>query len=100
MKRLLIVIAVAAAASVVVDELGDLTQSRPDPVRERGDGIGAVVDEDRFAPGEADAAAALWAICAAQTSSRVIGTASCGRSATGATASFSGRPSDTTSRRS
>ena len=31
------------------------------------------MDEDRFAPGEADAAAALWAICAAQTSSRVIG---------------------------
>ena len=73
MKRLLIAIALAAAAFVVVSELGDLTQSRPDPVQaDAATELVLSVDEDRFGPGETGAAAALWAICAAQTRSRVI----------------------------
>jgi hypothetical protein len=73
MRRLLIVIALAAGAFVVVGELGDLTQSRPDPVRANtATELVLSVDEDRFGPGEAGAAAALWAICAAQTRSRAI----------------------------
>ena len=39
MKRLAIAVAVVAALALLVGELGDLTQSRPDPVRaRRGDG--------------------------------------------------------------
>jgi hypothetical protein len=71
MKRLLIVVALAVAAFVVVSELGDLTQSRPDPIRsDAATEVVLSVDEDRFGPGEDGAAAALWAICEAQTHSR------------------------------
>ena len=72
MKRAAIVVALMAALAVVVGELGDLTQSRPDEVRDDAvTEIVLAVDEDRFAPGQDAAAAALWGVCAAQTRSHV-----------------------------
>ena len=74
MRRWAIVVALVVAGALLVGELGDLTQSRPDPVRD-----GAVtelvleVDVDRFGPGRDAAAGALWAVCAAQTRSRAGG---------------------------
>lgn len=73
MKPLLVVAALAVAAFVVIGELGDLTQSRPDSVRDdAATELVLSVDEERFGPGETGAAAALWAVCAAQTRSRAI----------------------------
>jgi hypothetical protein len=72
MKRVAIVVAIVAALAVVVGELGDLTQSRPDPIRDDASTeIVLAVEEDRFAPGQDAAAAALWGVCAAQTRSHV-----------------------------
>jgi hypothetical protein len=74
MKRALVVLAVAIAVSLGVDFLGDLTQSRPDRVN--ADEVSEVilsVDEDRFGGGRDAAADALWAVCWAQTSSRMAG---------------------------
>jgi hypothetical protein len=72
MRRVLIAIALGAAAFLVIGALGDLTQSRPDPVNaEAATELVLSVDEDRFGPGEDGAAAALWAVCSAQTRSRV-----------------------------
>jgi|HigsolmetaAR201D_1030396.scaffolds.fasta_scaffold42444_1 hypothetical protein len=71
MKRVLVVVALLIGGALGVDVLGDLTQSRPDPVR-----AGAVtelvvrVEQDRFAQGDDAAAEALWAVCAGQTTSR------------------------------
>ena len=74
MKRLAIVVAVIAAAVVAVSHLSDLTQSRPDAVRaDSVTELVVAVNEDRFAPGQDAAANALWAVCSAQTSSRVVG---------------------------
>ena len=53
MKRLAVVVAVAATLALLICELGDLTQSRPDDVRhEAATEIVLTVDEDRFAPGQ------------------------------------------------
>ena len=72
MKRAAIVVALVVALAVIVDQLGDLTQSRPDHVRnDTATEIVLAVDEDRFAPGQDAAAAALWGVCAAQTRSHV-----------------------------
>jgi hypothetical protein len=74
MKRLLLVVAVVAVVGVAVDILGDMTQTRPDEVNE--DAVTEVimhVDEDRFGFGRDAAADALWAVCWAQTSSRMTG---------------------------
>jgi hypothetical protein len=71
MRALAVVVSLAVAGFVVIGELGDLTQSRPDAVR---DGAATElllsVEEARFGTGEAGAAAALWAVCSAQTRSR------------------------------
>ncbi len=71
MKRVAIVLALVAVTIGGLDVLADATQSRPDPVR--ADEVTELVldvDVDRFHPGEAAAAAALWSVCAAQTRSR------------------------------
>lgn len=71
MKRALLAVVLVAATAGGIDVLGDLTQSRPDPVHD-----GAVtelvvaVEQDRFAQGDDAAAAALWAVCAGQTRSQ------------------------------
>jgi hypothetical protein len=72
MKTAAIFVVVAIALGFGVDFLGDLTQSRPDPVD--ADDVSEVilaVDQDRFGGGEDAAANALWAVCAAQTPSRM-----------------------------
>jgi hypothetical protein len=71
MKKLVAVVALVVVTIGGLDVLADATQSRPDPVR-AGEVTELVlaVDEDRFGPGEAAAAGALWAVCAAQTKSR------------------------------
>jgi hypothetical protein len=71
MKKLVVVLALVIVTIGGLDVLADATQSRPDPVR-AGEVTELVlaVDEDRFGPGEAAAADALWAVCAAQTKSR------------------------------
>lgn len=74
MKRFLVVVALVAVIAVAVDVLGDMTQTRPDDVNE--DAVTEVimrVDEDRFGFGRDAAADALWAVCWAQTSSRMTG---------------------------
>ena len=72
MKALVVVVALAVAGFVVIGELGDLTQSRPDLVRDdAATELLLSVEEERFGTGEAGAAAALWAVCSAQTRSRV-----------------------------
>ena len=74
MKRVLVVVAVVAAVALAVDVLGDMTQTRPDEVNE--DAVTEIVvdvDEDRFGCGRDAAADALWAVCSAQTSSRMTG---------------------------
>ena len=71
MKRALLLLVLVVGTIIVIDVLADATQSRPDPVR--ADEVTELVldvDVDRFNPGEAAAAAALWAVCAAQTRSR------------------------------
>jgi hypothetical protein len=74
MKRLAVAVAVVAALVLLVGELGDLTQSRPDQVRhDAATEIVLTVEEDRFSPGRDAAATALWSVCAGQTSSRVTG---------------------------
>ena len=74
MKRVLIAIVLIAFVSIAVDQIGDLTQSRPDPVR-KGEVTELVVSvhEDRFGLGQDGAADALWAVCSAHTSSRPLG---------------------------
>ena len=72
MKAAIVFVVVAIALGFGVDLLGDLTQSRPDPVY--ADEVSEVilsVNEDRFGGGEDAAADALWAVCAAQTTSRM-----------------------------
>jgi hypothetical protein len=72
MKTAAVFVVVAIALGFGVDLLGDLTQSRPDPVY--ADEVSEVimsVDQDRFGGGENAAADALWAVCAAQTTSRM-----------------------------
>ena len=73
MKRVLIAIVLIAFVSIAVDQIGDLTQSRPDPVR-KGEVTELVVSvhEDRFGLGQDGAADALWAVCSAHTSSRPL----------------------------
>jgi hypothetical protein len=72
MKRLLVV-ALIVAISVAVDFLGDLTQSRPDERNFAADTeLVLAVDQDRFNGGLDNAAAALWAVCSGQTTSRVV----------------------------
>lgn len=73
MKRALIAIALIAFVSIAVDQIGDLTQSRPDPVR-RGEVTELVVSvhEDRFGLEQDGAADALWAVCSAHTISRPL----------------------------
>jgi hypothetical protein len=76
MKRLLVVVALIVAISVVVDVLGDLTQSRPDERNFAADTeLVLAVEQDRFNGGRDSAAAALWAVCSGQTTSRAIGEA-------------------------
>lgn len=72
MKRIAVAVVLAAIIAVAIGELGDLTQSRPDPVRDdAATEVVLSVEEDRFRPGRDAAAAALWAVCVAQTSSEV-----------------------------
>ena len=73
MKRALLVFALIAVLSIAVDQIGDLTQSRPDPVR-KGEvtELTVSVNEDRFGGGGDGAADALWAVCSAHTSSRPL----------------------------
>jgi hypothetical protein len=73
MKRVLIAIVLIAFVSIAVDQIGDLTQSRPDPVR-KGEVTELVVSvhEDRFGLGQDGAADALWAVCSAHTTSRPL----------------------------
>lgn len=73
MKRVLVAIALIAFVSIAVDQIGDLTQSRPDPVR-KGEvtELTVSVDQDRFGGGTDGAANALWAVCSAHTSSRPL----------------------------
>jgi hypothetical protein len=74
MKRVLIVLALVIGAAIAVDELADLTQSRPDQVNTAAvTEIVLDVDHDRFGTGQDGAAEALWAVCAAQTHSRADG---------------------------
>jgi hypothetical protein len=73
MKRLAILLGLAVVAFFAVQVLSDLTQSRPDPIRE--DEVTELVmevDIDRFRPGRDAAAQALWAVCSAQTGSTVV----------------------------
>ena len=71
MKALAVVVALSVAGFVVIGELGDLTQSRPDLVRDdAATELLLTVEEERFGTGPAGAAAALWAVCSAQTRSR------------------------------
>ena len=72
MKTALVFVVVAIALGFGVDLLGDLTQSRPDQVQ--ADEVSEVVlsvDQDRFGGGLDAAANALWAVCMAQTPSRM-----------------------------
>jgi hypothetical protein len=73
MKRVLIAVALIAFVSIAVDQIGDLTQSRPDPIR-KGEVTELIVsvNQDRFGGGQDGAADALWAVCSAQTSSRPL----------------------------
>jgi hypothetical protein len=72
MKTAVVFVVVAIALGFGVDILGDLTQSRPDPVyADEVSEIVLSVDQDRFGGGEDAAADALWAVCAAQTNSRM-----------------------------
>ena len=74
MKRVIVVVALIAAVAFTVNVLGDMTQSRPDEVNEDSQTeIVMRVDEDRFGFGRDAAADALWAVCWAQTSSRMTG---------------------------
>jgi hypothetical protein len=71
MKRLLILLLAVVGTIAVIDVLADATQSRPDRIR--ADEVTELVldiDVDRYNPGEAAAADALWAVCAPQTRSR------------------------------
>ena len=73
MRRIAGGIALVAAAVVSIGALGDLTQSRPDPLRT--DAVTELVlsvEHDRFVHGADGAAAALWAVCAGQTRSRLV----------------------------
>jgi hypothetical protein len=72
MKAAAIFVVVAIVLGFAVDFLGDLTQSRPDPVHaaEVSEVI-LSVDQDRFGGGQDAAADALWAVCSAQTTSRM-----------------------------
>jgi hypothetical protein len=72
MRTAAVFVVVAIALGFGVDLLGDLTQSRPDPVY--ADEVSEIimsVDQDRFGGGGDAAADALWAVCAAQTASRM-----------------------------
>ena len=65
---------VAVTGSSSIGELGDLTQSRPEPVRD--DAVTELVLSVRrgaLRAGPRRAAAALWAVCSAQTRSRPTG---------------------------
>lgn len=74
MKRVVFGVALIAVIAISIDELGDRTQSRPDQIDEGAvTEVVVAVREDRFGPGRDAAADALWAVCAAQTRSRVIG---------------------------
>jgi hypothetical protein len=74
MRRLLVAVALATAGVLAVDVLGDLTQSRPDPVMDEvATELVVAVDHDRFGGGVDAAADALWAVCSAQTASRIGG---------------------------
>jgi hypothetical protein len=74
MKRFLVVIALIAVVAMTVNVLGDMTQTRADDVNEDSETeIILRVDEDRFGFGRDAAADALWAVCWAQTSSRLTG---------------------------
>ena len=71
MKRILVLLLLVVGTIAAVDLLADATQSRPDRVRaDEVTELVVDVDVDRFNPGEAAAADALWAVCAAQTRSR------------------------------
>lgn len=73
MKRLAIVVGLAVAAFLLIGQLADLTQSRPDPVRaDEVTELVMEVDIDRFRPGQDAAADALWAVCSAQTTSQAV----------------------------
>lgn len=73
MKRLLAVVALIVAIAVAVDVLGDLTQSRPDERNFAADTeLVLAVEQDRFNGGRDSAAAALWAVCSGQTTSRAL----------------------------
>jgi hypothetical protein len=72
-RRFAAFLVLVVLALLAVDVLGDLTQSRPDvPNRTADTELVVAVDEDRFGGGVDEAAAALWAVCAGQTSSRPI----------------------------
>jgi hypothetical protein len=74
MKRFAVVLALIASIALAVDVLGDLTQSRPDPRNSDADTeLVFAVDENRFTGGADRAAAALWTVCGAQTTSSPVG---------------------------
>jgi hypothetical protein len=73
MKRLLAVVAFAAAVVFGIDVLGDLTQSRPDAPNVSADTEVVVAVAERGFNGDVDsAAAALWAVCAGLTTSQPV----------------------------
>jgi hypothetical protein len=73
MKRLLAVVALAAALVFGIDALGDLTQSRPDAPNYAADTEVVVAVDERGFNGDVDrAAAALRAVCAGQTKSQPV----------------------------
>jgi hypothetical protein len=73
MRTAFVFVVVAVVLGFGVDFLGDLTQSRRDPVdADEVSEIVLSVDQDRFGGGQDAAANALWAVCAAQTTSRMV----------------------------
>lgn len=73
MKRFLIAIVLIGVAVALMDELGDMTQTRPDRVpRNSRTTLIFEVDTRKYAPGADMAADNLWASCAHLTWSRVI----------------------------
>ena len=77
MKRLAAFAVVALVGFLAVDELSDLTQSRPDPPNHAAETeLVFTIDENRFTGGTPAAAVALWAACGAQTTSRPVVAAS------------------------
>ena len=76
MKRLAALVIAGLVGFLAVDELSDLTQSRPDSPNHSADSeLIFAIDENRFTGGRSAAASALWAVCGARTTSRPVAAA-------------------------